>query len=1531
MAKDFADINRLEDEAGLQAANTVSTADAKQDITSRFVAMWEKKNAQRALRGGAVSTMALTLAACGGDDDDNNGNVDNDNEINVTPIASDLTANSDSVDARGGDDTIVAGLVQNPAGSDRVNSLQDEDVIDGGTGLDTLDITLGNPNDNGAQLIAPTVSAVETIDVEFAAQVAMRLDLQDTDAALATLNVTKIGTDQADDGYGTATPGTGTAVINIPETSTALSLADSVFYSDHAFGFRDDEIDGDETVSILLGDVNLETLAVGATNNQTNHINTFDVTVDVASHIETMSLLGGSAETATQTVNITADADFILAADGDADPVSQGNGDYLDDNQAWSEFDHLQTVSVVGAGDVTLGAVGTAAGFALEGAAATGDIGVNIANSIGDAAASFATGSGDDRVTNVAGPEADMASTLATNAGSDSVELGGTQLFDTAEITTGAGVDTVAADVLHGTVAGGASIDTGSEDDTVTFNWTDAIWDDAPTVDNDDQNPVIEAFVEEEAAVVTGTGDDQVDFSVNDINLDASVEDGEVVVDEDGEVVFDGPEAVRVVVEGDSDNSDVGDAAGGVVDLGAGDDTVGFSFLGTGLADMGSPGTAGGEAMIMGNVDGGAGDDAMTVSGNKDIRVVESNTADGGVAALETGQVPADVAGDEDVAGFGVEGVETLNLVSVAGYDGARHNQIDGFSDEPDVGTGDALPDIVDANDDDGETSDYWVDLNEFNADLATVNITHLDGVVDNRNVEDTFENAFDGDDATYHLAGIVDEQINVVGFETTAVESTLNVANTVDGDDAIGDATGDATNNADDRAVLDPFGNIYDAGTFSADVTLNVAADDPNSTLNLDLMDATPEDISAAGVENYDVKIDSNAGAGQDNAANNGWADDHDYASLDLAVSSDDQLSIDLSNDFETALTVTGDAGETGGWANIINVDAAAIDTSGYEGRVYIGYEGTAGSHSVIAGSNDDVVRLGDDGQITTNNVTSTVSMGAGNDVLVMNFDGSTVGLGAADQLDGNAGDDVLGFGGTGAGLQMYDGFTDQTKDVEVERVRHDEAEYDDVDNFETFWYGVGTGNNNAVTHDVVNGASGALDGDTAKQADADEYGNPAVYPAGGTVTNGVETFDTDLHQPDAPASDPRFIINDQNNAAGYDVELSNDVIARNASVDERYEPNGGQEHFLLNVVNDDHGGTDADFALEITELDRYHNVNFQGADAHDRVIFSDGSLDGRDVLDGGDQGSDEPDGNDSSNSGDTIEVRNDANITANDLQGISGFEILELSSDQSSDQQFTVTLDDSVDGDLDYIFMVGGEDAVYSAGSTFGEVAGTGVARLDLDASQSSDDLTVDAQFGGVANDDIVTGDGDDTVMAGDGNDTIDGGAGDDVIEGGDGDDVISGGAGDDQLTGGAGADTFVFDPSVAGTDTITDYNVTEDTIRIEGIGGTNAAEDDFAGAIGTLTFSGGDSSNTTPWDAEITFTGGGTLVLEDLFTSGGIQGGLEAIFGSGEVDETPSGSGIWEVDGADVAGSEIQNLLGSTISEDNGDILVAPAPAV
>jgi Ca2+-binding RTX toxin-like protein len=71
--------------------------------------------------------------------------------------------------------------------------------------------------------------------------------------------------------------------------------------------------------------------------------------------------------------------------------------------------------------------------------------------------------------------------------------------------------------------------------------------------------------------------------------------------------------------------------------------------------------------------------------------------------------------------------------------------------------------------------------------------------------------------------------------------------------------------------------------------------------------------------------------------------------------------------------------------------------------------------------------------------------------------------------------------------------------------------------------------------------------------------------------------------------------------------------------------------------------------------------------------------------------------------------------------------------------------------------------------------------------------------------------------------GNDTIIGGAGNDVLIGGDGNDLLSSYLGADQLTGGAGADTFNFSwydsSSLAGIDTITDFQTGVDTILMRG----------------------------------------------------------------------------------------------------------------
>ena len=78
------------------------------------------------------------------------------------------------------------------------------------------------------------------------------------------------------------------------------------------------------------------------------------------------------------------------------------------------------------------------------------------------------------------------------------------------------------------------------------------------------------------------------------------------------------------------------------------------------------------------------------------------------------------------------------------------------------------------------------------------------------------------------------------------------------------------------------------------------------------------------------------------------------------------------------------------------------------------------------------------------------------------------------------------------------------------------------------------------------------------------------------------------------------------------------------------------------------------------------------------------------------------------------------------------------------------------------------------------------------------------------------IRGGSGDDEIYGGSESDTLMGDAGADTISGGSGDDFIVGGSGNDTLTGGSGEDTFVFGGN-SGSDTITDFNVSEDTIDL------------------------------------------------------------------------------------------------------------------
>jgi Ca2+-binding RTX toxin-like protein len=67
----------------------------------------------------------------------------------------------------------------------------------------------------------------------------------------------------------------------------------------------------------------------------------------------------------------------------------------------------------------------------------------------------------------------------------------------------------------------------------------------------------------------------------------------------------------------------------------------------------------------------------------------------------------------------------------------------------------------------------------------------------------------------------------------------------------------------------------------------------------------------------------------------------------------------------------------------------------------------------------------------------------------------------------------------------------------------------------------------------------------------------------------------------------------------------------------------------------------------------------------------------------------------------------------------------------------------------------------------------------------------------------------------------DRLFGNDGNDTIIGGNADDTIEGGAGNDNLAGFVGADQFVFRESAPGNDLITDFDVSEDLVVLDGFG--------------------------------------------------------------------------------------------------------------
>ncbi len=108
----------------------------------------------------------------------------------------------------------------------------------------------------------------------------------------------------------------------------------------------------------------------------------------------------------------------------------------------------------------------------------------------------------------------------------------------------------------------------------------------------------------------------------------------------------------------------------------------------------------------------------------------------------------------------------------------------------------------------------------------------------------------------------------------------------------------------------------------------------------------------------------------------------------------------------------------------------------------------------------------------------------------------------------------------------------------------------------------------------------------------------------------------------------------------------------------------------------------------------------------------------------------------------------------------------------------------------------------------------------------------LSVENLFGSNGGDDLRGDTGDNTIIARNGDDYLTGRNGDDELRGGGGNDVLVGGLGNDLLAGSSGADSFRFNASNEGVDTILDMQINVDTIVLNDAGFSSLSTGALAG---------------------------------------------------------------------------------------------------
>ena len=562
-----------------------------------------------------------------------------------------LTSGADDFEGGAGDDTFTAtALADSAGGGNLVDSLQDVDILDGGAGTDTLNITFAN-----ASSPAATFQNIENVDVRFTA--GAMLDLTNTSGVDAV----------------TVAASTDTGTVTGIAAGTAVSAENSV--QDINLEYANTVLAGAaDTVALSVEDFGTSTTAGGIDIDDVSNTGNVVEGLTVAATGDNVVDLSG-AGTAVETLTVTGSGSLEVAVDDTA----------------------LATVDASAAtGALTIDLNGSTVDLTVTGGSAADEI------TVGSGDDTVNTGAGDDTLT--FGANLDTNDTIDGGEGTDILAITGNLAaatisnFETLQMTTG--------------VSNTADMDAG-DFDTYNFVSAHAAHD-VTVNNYLDENLVVDSETALATLVVTqkdvtdtdianvtvnNSGNDGTDgdestttlasltaTSAETINLTLSTDNANfdesatvavaTIATTDAALVIDG-NAVAILGAGTALTNESINAAAATgaltITLGAADQAVT-----TGTADDTIAIDVNGDASD--TIDGGAGDDLMTVTvadGTSEVSAVTTNVET--VALTMT----ATDAGTASFDASNLTGVTTLAVaaaVSDAGDNGAETIAITGLN-----------------------------------------------------------------------------------------------------------------------------------------------------------------------------------------------------------------------------------------------------------------------------------------------------------------------------------------------------------------------------------------------------------------------------------------------------------------------------------------------------------------------------------------------------------------------------------------------------------------------------------------------------------------------------------------------------------------------------------------------------------------------------------------------------------------------------------------------------------------------------------